>query len=165
MKKILAVIAILAVALPLYSQKKGRRAKKEKPPEIVADVAYINTVADKPVATVGDGMKLYVLSLGIDGGDFKANMNLLLKAGILKHTDYIETAPLRRGTLARMIARHLKLNDSFFFNLFGTERYAFRACIAEEIMDYDGSEWDKLSGGELLEILRRVSEKTGGGND
>ena len=29
-------------------------------------------------------------------------------------------------------------------------------------MSYDGSEWDTLSGGELVEIMTKVSEMTGG---
>ena len=42
--------------------------------------------------------------------------------------------------------------------LLGREGYAFRACVAHGIMDHDGSEWDKISGEELIEIMSKVTE-------
>ncbi len=42
--------------------------------------------------------------------------------------------------------------------MFRTERYAFRACASRGLMDANNSEWDKLSGEELLEIMAKVSE-------
>jgi hypothetical protein len=71
---------------------------------------------------------------------------------------------MRKGVAARLLARYLGLTDSLLYDIFGSERYAFRACVAAGIMVADGSEWDAVSGEELLEIMRRVAEISGVGD-
>jgi hypothetical protein len=63
-----------------------------------------------------------------------------------------------------MIAGKLNLGDSLMYMILPLERYAFKACIAENIMQTEGSEWDAVSGGELIEIMTAVSVilETGG---
>lgn len=56
-----------------------------------------------------------------------------------------------------MTAKYLDLKGSFMYNLFGTERYALKACIAEDIMDADSSGSDLMSGADLIEVLGRIA--------
>jgi hypothetical protein len=57
-----------------------------------------------------------------------------------------------------MIARYLDLKDLLLYRLFKIERYAYQACVAAEIMEANRSEYDKLSGEELIEIMSTVDE-------
>jgi len=128
----------------------------------MGSLAFINDLADKKTATFGDAVKLFVVTLDRNSAGFRQDLNVLKKAGVATGYDIKEKAPLRKGVVARMAARYLKLDDSLWYDLFGTERYAFRACVAAEIMIVDGSEWDTVSGEELIEIMRRVGDRSGG---
>lgn len=128
----------------------------------ITNIDFINTTADKDTASFEDGVHFFMLTSQKKIQSFEENMKLLNKEGITTGINYAKTAGLKRGALALMIARYLKLTDSLFYAVFNTQRYAYRACAANNIMSYDGSEWDILSGGELVEIMTKVSEKTGG---
>ena len=60
-----------------------------------------------------------------------------------------------------MVVRFLKLDDSLLYNITRAKRYAFRLCVSEGIMKFNGSEYDKISGSELIEVVSKVSEKKG----
>ena len=123
---------------------------------------YINELGDKKQAVFGDIVKLIILDMGERTVSFKSDLSVLnVRNKIAAGYNLGENAPLRKGVAARMIARYLRLNDSLMYNIFGTERYAFRACVAADIMVADGSEWDYVSGEELLEIMRRVAVISG----
>jgi hypothetical protein len=57
-----------------------------------------------------------------------------------------------------MAARFLNLKQSLMYNIFGIERYAYRACLADNLFSGDGSENDLISGSELIELFSRVNE-------
>jgi hypothetical protein len=128
----------------------------------ISNIEFINTTADKDRAFYSDGIHFFMLVTGKKVQSFEENIKILDREGITSGITFIKNSPLRRGALALMLARHLKLGDSLFFAIFKTERYAYRACAASNLMSYDGSEWDILSGGELVEIMSKVSELTGG---
>jgi hypothetical protein len=128
----------------------------------IANIEFINTVADKDKTTFADGVQFFMLTAGKKVQSFEENMKVLNREGIASGINFIKDSPLRRGALALMLARYLKLGDSLLYTIFKSERYAYRACVASNIMSYDGSEWDTLSGGELVEIMTKVSELTGG---
>jgi hypothetical protein len=46
--------------------------------------------------------------------------------------------------------------------IFDTERYAYKACIANGIFSPGGSENDKMTGPELIDLLSRISDLKGG---
>jgi len=54
-----------------------------------------------------------------------------------------------------------KIDDSLLYNITRAKRYAFRLCVSEGIMKFNGSEYDKISGSELIEVVSKVSEKKG----
>ncbi len=105
-----------------------------------AAIDRINDIEKKTTAAYGDAVAL-----------FKAET----KKDV--YLDYKNDAPLTRGMVALMTAKYLDLKGSFMYNLFGTERYALKACIAEDIMDADSSGSDLMSGADLIEVLGRIA--------
>ncbi|MFC1671077.1 hypothetical protein ACFL20_11860 [Spirochaetota bacterium] len=140
------ILMITLIALPLFSQGVG-------------NLQYINDLGNKKIATNGDAVKFFMMAMDKTPGAFKTDVSKLKKLGVLRSTDIDEKSPLRRGVIANMVVRHLKLRDSLLYIIFGTDRYAYRVCAARRIMDYDGSEWDIISGEELIEIMSNVTGK------
>jgi len=126
------------------------------------EINFINALAEKKVVTFEDGVKMYLYTLGKVPAGFEANVAALKGLKLLKASTYDKDKPLRRGMLALMVARHLKLKGSFFYLLFDTQRYAHRACVAENIMAASTSELDKMTGDELLEVMGIVAERMEG---
>ncbi len=124
---------------------------------------YVTVLGDKEKATCADAMTIFVYQLGKKPGNYAANQEALRSMGI-NVTNRGENEFLRRGEMANMVAQYLKLRNSLFYNIFKTDRYAVKACIAAEIMTQDSSEWDILSGEDLLEIMRKAGEKEQGGS-
>jgi hypothetical protein len=123
------------------------------------EINFINELSGKKVVTFGEGIKMYLYTLGKAPAGFEANVQSLKDLKLLKLKSYDENKPLHRGMLALIVARHLKLKGSLLYLMFDTERYAHRACVADRIMDVSTSELDKLTGDELLEVMAIVSER------
>lgn len=145
MIKKLLVICYTLLIIPVMAQSPG-------------NLAFINELGEKGTATFGDAVIFFMLIENKSPGDFEANLAELNKQKITQGIEEAENTPLTQGMLALMIARGLKLKDSLFFLMTGTRRYAFRACVAAKIMDADTSEWDTMSGDQLIEIMAKVSE-------
>jgi hypothetical protein len=124
------------------------------------EINFVNELAGKKTVTFGDAVKMYLYTLGKAPAGFDPDVKTLKAMNILKAKEYDRDKPLRRGMLALMVARHLKLKGSLFYLMFDTRRYAHRACVAEKIMDVNTSEFDMISGDELLEVMAIVSERT-----
>lgn len=122
-------------------------------------IQFINDLAAKKTVTLGDAVTMYMYTLGRAPAGFDADVAVLKGMKLLKLKTYDREKPLRRGMIALIAARHLKLKGSLFFLMFDTQRYAHRACIAEEIMDANTSELDTLTGDELLEVIAKISER------
>lgn len=149
-----ALLLILFLSLPLIAQEGGFQS--------VADIEFVNQVADLPLARVKDAVGLFAMFYGVRRPDFQNNIALLRSKGIPVPDGLQENDALRRGTLALLAAQYLRLGDSFMYRIFHTKRHAVTACVAGGIMEASGSEWDILSGGELVEVVRKVAEKAGG---
>ncbi len=144
------LLLALALAAPAYSQDMG-------------SITFINDLSVKKEATYGDAVKLFVLTAGRRSAGFKADLQYLLNEKIAWGSGYVETEPLRRGTLALLSARYLKLDDSLLFKILKIRRYAVTACAANGLMSPEAGEWDVLSGGELIEVMGIISRKLEGG--
>jgi hypothetical protein len=139
---ILLVTALALAALPVGAQEN-------------TSIAFINSLDAQKSATFSDAVTFMAyIETGSTKG-FAGDLALLKKEGIVI-TEYGEKAPLKRGALAKIIALKAKLKDSLLFNIFHSERYAFRACVAAGIMPANRSEYDTLSGTELIEIMSRL---------
>ncbi len=143
MKRLFFFILLFSLTINLYSQD---------------SVTFINTLGEKERAAIGDAVTLFMHVTGRTPRGFQQVMVALKDAGVVTQTEYDQNAALRRGMLARMVARQMNLRGSLLYILFGTERYAYSACISEGVMDPGGSEWDILTGEELIETLSRMSE-------
>ena len=148
MKQIFVLLFILG-ALPLYAAG-------------AADIGFIQLLAGKESATVSDAVLLFSAAEGGDAKDFIAARDFLLQKGILKAREYDPGAVLRRGLAAGMTARALGLRGSLFFIMTGADSYACTACLADGIMTGDVSEFDILSGSELIEVVGALSARGGG---
>jgi len=151
MKRVFTFLAALALTTPLLSQD-------------ISEITVINSIADKPAASFSDAVQLFVLVTGGRAAGHDASMKLAGVQKAVRGMNYRADSPLRRGALALMIARHMDLRGTLLYSIFHSERYAFKVCVTNHLMDSDGSEWDRLSGGELVEIMRKVSAGKGGGN-
>ncbi len=140
------MLVVLLCAVPLLSQ----------------EINFINGLTGKSSVTFDDGFRMYMYVLRKAPGGFEANVRALKGMKLLKADRYEATRPFRRGMLALMVARHLKLKGSLLYLMFDTRRYAHRACVGERIMAVDTSEWDKLTGDELIEVMAIVSERMEG---
>lgn len=120
---------------------------------------FIHSLDSKASATYGDAVKLFTASSGGRAGSFSSESAWLNEKGIA--LDYSEDARLTRGMAALMTAKYLNLKGSFMYLLFNSERYAYRACIADSLMPGDASELDILSGPELLELMSLISDRKG----
>lgn len=150
MKQLILCIAILLASIQIY-------------PQGADSLSFINNLGEKEKATFGDAVALFMYTTNRMPKGFVQDSNILRDAGILRGMAYEEQKPLRRGILARIVARHMNLQGSLLYIIFGTERYAYTACVDRGVMDPDMSEWDVLSGEELIEVLARMSEILGGG--
>lgn len=125
----------------------------------ISQLDFIHSLDSKTAATYGDAVKLFAAEAGGRPGNFDAESAFLSEKGIA--LTYSEDAPLTRGMAALMTARYLNLKGSFMYRIFKSERYAYRACIADSLMPGDSSELDKLTGPELLELMSLISGKKG----
>jgi len=138
---LLAIIMIFGLIINLPAQDMGQ-------------IEWLSDLDQKKTAVYGDAIRLFALQEG------RQSVKPLTGTGI-ELDGYSQGDTLTKGMLAKMTARYLDLGGSIMYSIFGTERYAFRACIANGIMRADGSENDIISGPELLEVIGRVSEIKG----
>jgi hypothetical protein len=72
---------------------------------------------------------------------------------------YAPDEPLTKASASLVAARSLKLRSSFFFMLFPTKRYSFRAMVVDGVFSSTSSGGDVMSGVELLDFITMVSRK------
>jgi hypothetical protein len=160
MKFRLLIVVLLLATVPLSAQRSRRGDTTIK------NVTFVHEISEKDAVSFGDTVRFLVLILGKEPTNTLASdLDILKSAGITAGLNYAENISIKKGMLALILADYLKLGDSLFYMIFKTQRYAFTACIANGIMDYDASEYDSVSGGELIEIMSKVSERASGGKE
>jgi len=148
LKQLFILLPVLFFSISAYSQD-------------VNQLEWLSDLDSKSRATYGDAVKIFAMQTSGRSSSFRTDSSLLEKSGIALD-GYSESEELSKGMLAKMTARYLDLGGSIMYMIFGTERYAFRACASYGLMRGDGSENDVVSGPELVEVLGRVSEIKGG---
>ncbi|MCL2154847.1 MAG: hypothetical protein FWH53_04200 [Leptospirales bacterium] len=120
----------------------------------VSQIMFLNELDGKRVSTYADALRMFRFQVRtIAGSDTDSFLN----------KGYYDDLPLTKGMASLMISRILKLKKSLMYNIlytfgFESERYAYRACIAEKFFNADGSENDLMSGSELIELFSKVNE-------
>ena len=121
------------------------------PAQDIGQITFINELAGRKETTYGDALRMYRFQVGAI-----SNSDAYLDRG------WLDEFILTKGMLALLITKyHLKLNKSLMHKLFQTERYAYRACVAEKFFREDGSENDLVSGPELIEFFEKIGEFKG----
>lgn len=149
MKKLLTIMAMLSVI----------SVSEVTFPQDVTQVTFLNELDSKSVATYGDALIMFKLQ---GGSNVPAKGKYASKKGAYSLEGYTESDPLSKGMASLMTARYLDLGGSFMYMIFDTERYAFKACVANGIFSPEGSENDPLSGPELIELFSKISDIKGG---
>jgi len=124
----------------------------------------LDEIADKSKVTLDDALFMILLIKEKNQiaykGNFKQRLAAVEKLELLpKNFKGQETQNLRRGQLAMMLTRLLKLKGSILYNMFPGERYSYKLCAYHELMPQKKSEWESLSGDELLEVIRKTMDK------
>ena len=119
----------------------------------IAPLLFVNELDGKKIATYGDALRIFRLQVRTIQG---SESSYLLKG-------YYDDLPLTKGMISLMVARYLQLIEvkprkCLMYNIFGSERYAYRALLADKIFSEFGSENDLMTGGELIELFAKIDE-------
>ena len=154
--KITGIILLMLFLFPMTSFSQGK----------LNSLNFTEKLGSKKTVTIKDGVTFFMFVLNKKPGNFNKDVAELQKLGILKKKkkEYNEDSHLRLGFLSNMIVRYLKLDDSMMYQIFKSDRYAYRICTAEGITSEGASEWNKLSGEELIEIMSIVIERSAAEN-
>lgn len=138
---------ILAISFTAFSQD-------------VTQITFLSELDKKEIATYGDALIMFKLQSGsiIDTKKSKK----IITDDPFTLSGYSVEDTLTKGMASLMAAKYLDLDGSFMFLIFDIERYAYKACLANAIFSEGGSENDKMSGPELIDLLSRISEMKGG---
>lgn len=120
-------------------------------------VVLVEKISAKESATNADAVALFTYQIGKQYTGYDQGIAALKEAGLITRGEYAENDPLRRGFLSLLAARYLKLSDSLWFVIFRSERYAYRACVSAGVMRSEMSEWDPVSGPELIECAGKLA--------
>jgi len=142
-----AASAVFFLAGTIYAQNTG-------------EIEWLAQIDKKPAVTYNDAVNLFVYQTGKNPSTFEQDSTALASEGIALQ-GYNGDTPLTKGMLSKMTAGYLKLEGSLMYNFFKTERYAFKACIANGIFKEDGSQYDRLSGPAMIEVFSKINEIRG----
>jgi len=125
----------------------------------VTQVTFISELDKKFNATYGDALIMFKIQTG-------SSVYSKKKSGSEKTpfilSGYTEDEQLTKGMASLMTARYINLGGSIMYIIFGTERYAYKVCIANGIFSDGGSENDKMTGPELIELFSKITDLKGG---
>lgn len=137
-KYIICIIAVTLLALNSYSQQ-------------ISQAEFLSELDQKASATYEDALALFKFQSEAEKSN-KADFSL---------QGYDKNDLLTKGMASLMTARYLDLDGSFLYLIFGTERYAYKACVSNNLFSKNGSENDKMTGLELIELFSRISDIKG----
>jgi hypothetical protein len=126
-----------------------------------SQTALIRDLAEKPVATVEDGLRMtLLLTQGVGATEPFAEVAAKLRGSGLVRDTWLEKPGehLRKGQLAYMIVKACGIKGGLTLRLTGvSERYAVRECIFLDLL-VRGSTGDYVSGLELLGSMGRAEK-------
>ena len=123
--------------------------------------ALVRDLAEKPVATVEDGLRMaLLLTQGVGAAEPLADVAAKLRGSGLVRDAWLEKPgdPLRKGQLAYIIIKACGIKGGLTMRLTGvSERYALRECIFLNLL-VRGSTGNYVSGLELLGSVGRAEK-------
>ena len=123
--------------------------------EAVSSIEFLSALDAKVSASEGDAVSLLSFSLRGTSEGFLSDYAFLQSKGAVAPGEFSADAKLSRGDISLMIARLKRLDGSLMYKITGKARYAYRACVADGIMPSGRSEYDVLSGQELIEAVSK----------
>ena len=152
MKKLLITagfaVFLISLAVTGFSQNAG-------------EIEWLSGIDKKETVTYGDAAALFVMQIGNNSSTFDNNQSTLSSEGIALE-GYSGESRLTKGMLSKMTAKYLKLGGSFMYHILGTERYAYKVCVANGIFTENGSSNDIMSGPGMIEVFSKISDIKGG---
>jgi hypothetical protein len=127
-------------------------------PDRMFSLQFANKIGDKDALTFGEVVTFFLLTVHGHFLTFEEDMAFLVRHKIAHDIKLNENDTVNMGTVALMTARTLNLKNSLMYNIFGSKRYAVRVCIAAGMLSHNAGEFDKVSGEELIEIMRKMEQ-------
>lgn len=114
----------------------------------------IVAIGEKPSCTMADLTVMAAAFVEIAPGDAELASRLERELAV-----FAPESPLTKARASLVAARSLGLRSSFFFLLFPTKRYSFRAMVVDGVFSPTSSGGDVMNGVELLDFISIVSQK------
>jgi len=126
------------------------------------DPQYLNEVVGRQAVSLGDGLEMIMILLKLEDKypAFNEQMAFMKENDLIKDSLVIDAqdAPLRRGALAYMLCKTLKLKGGLKAHLLGlNERFAMDELIYQGVMR-PGHKADLVSGQELVLIMTGAAQ-------
>lgn len=120
---------------------------------------FFSKLSEKEFATFSDCVTAYCYFNQIDvKDDFEENINNLKTIIPKMPKKYNADDMLTTGDFSLLTAQHLGLKSGLFYLATKTGRYAARELYIIGIIPLNTSEYEKISGLELIEYLQKVVE-------
>ena len=161
---IISVILSFMLALPVFSHFDDDANDVNSytwNPQLMISLQIANELSSKSTITFGEAVRFLMLTIHGHYLNFEEDLAYLVRQNIAQGIKLKENDEINLGTLSLMTARTLKLKNSLFFNIFGTKRYAVRACADAGLINNTSGVHDKVSGEEFVELMRKIARAWG----
>jgi hypothetical protein len=149
------VIVSCALIVPLFSQNTNDASDK------MSSLQLADKLSESSEVKFNEVVEFMMLAVNGNYRNFRDGLDFLVRNDIAQGIKLSEYDNVNLGTLSLMCARTLKLKNSLFYNIFGSKRYAVRACADIGLIPGTSGEYDKVSGEELIEIMRKLASYEG----
>lgn len=123
------------------------------------EINFLDELADKEYAAYSDLLRAfcYLNRLEVVEDDGKNYLRLLeVMPGVRKYLHY--ERPARVGQFSVMAMEYLKIKSGIFYMATKRGRYATRELMLLNIVEHNTSEYEQISGIELIRYIRKVVE-------
>lgn len=142
MKKILLAVIICSV---MYSY--------------ADEIEFTEKIYEKPVVNFSDGVEMFCYMFGIPvNNSFDKNMENLSKQVKYMPKKYSAEKPFTVGDFSLFAMQYLDIKSGLFYLASHSGRYAARELMLRNIIPFNTSEYEKISGQELIALVQKVVE-------
>ena len=141
MKKIFLLIIILTPLYFVFSD----------------ETEFVNSLFEKKTATFSDLVSAFCYLNDINAvTDFNSNINFLKEKIKYFPKKYSEQKPLNYGDFSLFFIQQIKLKSGLLYQASHSGRYALRELMIIKVIPENTSEFNKMSGNDLLRYLGKV---------
>lgn len=123
------------------------------------EISFLDQLSEKEEASTSDLVRAFCylnsLEVGEDDNENYGRLKELLP-GLPELIDY--SSPAKVGLFSQLAMAHLKIKSGIFYLATKRGRYAARELMLLGIVDYNTSEYELISGLELIRLLQRVAD-------